>query len=128
VSNITQWGIDHINGHYRQAWGDDFVSLAGEDGITAEEIFAYTYAVLHDPVYRNDYRVDLLREFPRLPLYRDFHHWAEMGEKLLDLQSGSSPPSRIRWSDTTGRGLIRSGPSCGAERVAFVLLHSFISH
>ena len=88
VSNITQWGIDHINGHYRQEWGDKFQALAGEDGITAEEIFAYTYAVLHDPVYRHEYAVDLLREFPRLPLYRDFHHWAEVGQKLLDLHIG----------------------------------------
>ena len=85
VSNITQWGIDRINDHYRREWGDDFQSLAGEDGITAEEIFAYTYAVLHDPAYLHEYAVDLLREFPRLPLYPDFHHWAEMGQKLLDL-------------------------------------------
>ena len=88
VSNITRWGIDRINGHYRQEWGDDFSALAGPDGITAEQIFAYTYAVLHDPVYRHEYAVDLLREFPRLPLYRDFHHWAEMGQKLLDLHIG----------------------------------------
>ena len=32
--------------------------------------------------------MDLLREFPRLPLYRDFHQWVEMGEKLLDLHIG----------------------------------------
>ena len=88
VSNITQWGIDHINGHYRWEWGDDFQMLAGESGITAEEIFAYTYAVLHDPAYRHEYAVDLLREFPRLPLYPDFHHWAGMGQKLLDLHIG----------------------------------------
>ena len=88
VSNITQWGIDHINGHYRQEWGDDFKAQAGEDGITAEEIFAYTYAVLHDPAYRHEYALDLLREFPRLPLYPDFHHWTEMGQKLLDLHIG----------------------------------------
>ena len=88
VSNITRWGIGRINGHYRQEWGDNFQALAGEDGITAEEIFAYTYAVLHDPVYRHEYAVDLLREFPRLPLYRDFHHWVEMGQKLLDLHIG----------------------------------------
>ena len=62
--------------------------LAGEEGITAEQIFAYTYAVLHDPAYRQEYAVDLLREFPRLPLYRDFHHWAEMGQWLLDLHIG----------------------------------------
>ena len=88
MSNITQWGIDHINGHYRQEWGDDFQELAGEDGITAGEIFAYTYAVLHNPAYRHEYALDLLREFPRLPLYPDFHHWAEMGQKLLDLHIG----------------------------------------
>ena len=88
VSNITRWGIDRINGHYRREWGDDFQALAGEDGITAEQIFAYTYAVLHDPAYRHEYAVDLLREFPRLLLYRDFHHWAEMGQKLLDLHVG----------------------------------------
>ena len=88
VSNITQWGIDRINDHYRREWGKDFETLAGEEGITAEQIFAYTYAVLHDPAYRQEYAVDLLREFPRLPLYRDFHHWAEMGQWLLDLHIG----------------------------------------
>ena len=88
VSNITRWGIEHINGHYRQEWGDEFESLTGQYGITAEEIFAYTYAVLHNPAYRHEYAVDLLREFPRLPLYPDFHHWAKMGQKLLDLHIG----------------------------------------
>ena len=88
VSNITQWGIDRINGHYRREWGDGFQALAGEDGITAEDIFPYTYAVLHNPAYRHEYAVDLLREFPRLPLYPDFHHWAEMGQRLLDLHIG----------------------------------------
>ena len=88
VCNVTDWGIRQFNGHYRREWGDDFQALAGEDGITAEEIFAYTYAVLHDPAYRHEYAVDLLREFPRLPLYPDFHHWAKMGQKLLDLHIG----------------------------------------
>ena len=112
VSNITQWGIDRINGHYQREWGDDFQTLAGEDGITAEEIFAYTYAVLHDPVYRQEYAVDLLREFPRLPLYRDFHHWSEKGQKLLDLHIGVRVRrAPIPWISTTGRALIRSGPS-----------------
>ena len=88
VSNITEWGIRLINEHYRKEWGKDFDNVAGEDGITAEEIFAYTYAVLHDPVYRHDYSVDLLREFPRLPLYHDFNVWARMGQELLDLHIG----------------------------------------
>ena len=88
VCNITQWGIQHINDHYRREWAEEFEALAGPDGITAEDIFAYTYAVLHDPVYRHDYRVDLLREFPRLPLYHDFDHWVVMGRQLLDLHVG----------------------------------------
>ena len=87
VSNITEWGIRRINEHYRKEWGDYF-DTAYPDGITAEDIFAYTYAVLHDPVYRHDYRVDLLREFPRLPLYHDFDAWAKMGQELLDLHLG----------------------------------------
>ena len=87
VDNITEWGIQRINEHYRKEWGDYF-DTAYPDGITAEDIFAYTYAVLHDPVYRHDYRVDLLREFPRLPLYHDFDTWAKMGRELLDLHLG----------------------------------------
>ena len=87
VSNITEWGLRQINEHYREEWGAHFDDQY-PDGITAEDIFAYTYAVLHDPVYRHDYRVDLLREFPRLPLYHDFAAWAKMGRELLDLHLG----------------------------------------
>ena len=120
VSNVTLWGIDHINGHYRREWGDDFESLAGEEGITAEEIFAYTYAVLHDPVYRLEYALDLLREFPRLPLHRDFHHWAEMGQRLLDLHIGfeSVDPFPMERHDREGidprRAILRADKERGA--------------
>ena len=87
VSNITEWGIRRINDHYREEWGKDF-DKTYPDGIAAEEIFAYTYAVLHDPVYLYDYANDLLREFPRLPLYHEFDIWARMGRELLDLHIG----------------------------------------
>ena len=88
VSNITDWAIQRLNDHYRAEWGDDYARIAGDDGITAEDIFAYTYAVLHDPEYREKYAVDLLREFPRLPLYHDFDAWNRMGRELLDLHLG----------------------------------------
>ena len=119
VSNITQWGIDRINEHYRREWGDDFQARAGQYGITAEEIFAYTYGVLHDPAYRHEYAVDLLREFPRLPLYRDFHHWAEMGQKLLDLHIGfeSAEPYPLERHDREDvdpkRAMLRADKSGG---------------
>ncbi len=76
VSNITEWGLRQFREHY------------GDDAITAEDIFAYTYAALHNPAYREEYAVDLLREFPRLPLYPDFSQWAAMGQELLDLHIG----------------------------------------
>ena len=102
VSNITAWGLRQINDHYRREWGKDFEKVAGGDGITAEQIFAYTYAVLHDPVYRHDYAVDLRREFPRLPLYHDFDVWARMGQQLLDLHIGfeSAEPCPLEQQET----------------------------
>ena len=118
VSNITEWGIQLINEHYRKEWGDDFENVAGEDGITAEDIFAYTYAVLHDPVYRHDYAVDLLREFPRLPLYHDFDVWARMGRELLDLHIGfeSAEPYPLQRIDQEGeatRAILRADKERG---------------
>ena len=88
VSNITDWGLRRINEHYHKEFGEHFEEVVGGERITAEDVFAYTYAVLHDPVYRHDYRVDLLREFPRLPLYHDWDAWVKMGRELLDLHIG----------------------------------------
>ena len=88
VSNITDWGLRGINEHYRKEFGERFEEVVGGERITAEDVFAYTYAVLHDPVYRHDYAVDLLREFPRLPLYHDWDAWVKMGRELLDLHIG----------------------------------------
>ena len=69
VSNITKWGM-RINVPTGR-WG----TTHRDESITAEDIFAYTYAVLHDPEYRETYAVDLLREFPRLPFHDDFAAW-----------------------------------------------------
>ena len=120
VCNITDWGIRHINEHYRDDWGKDFQETY-PDGISAEEIFAYTYAVLHDPVYRHDYRVDLLREFPRLPLYHDFDIWARMGRELLDLhinfesaepypleRHDKAPPAKVAEDNWTPKARLRA--------------------
>ena len=90
LSNITSWGLRWFREHY------------GDDGISAEDIFAYTYSVLHDPAYRHKYRLDLLREFPRLPFYADFGAWARMGSQLIDLHVGfeSAEPYPLERVDT----------------------------
>lgn len=71
--NITDWGLDQFVTHYK------------DRTITKEDIFHYTYAVLHDPAYKKKYELNLKREFPRLPFYEDFRQWADWGKKLMDL-------------------------------------------
>ena len=73
VSNITEWGLRQFREHY------------SDEGISAEDIFAYTYAMLHDTAYRQHYDVDLRRDFPRVYFQDDFAWWAEQGRALLDL-------------------------------------------
>ena len=97
VSNITDWGINQFRAHYE------------DDDINAEQVFAYIYAVLHDPQYRKKYAADLLREFPRLPFYDDFEFWARSGQELLDLHIG--------FESVEPHGLKVEGQSGKAKRV-----------
>ena len=76
VSNITEWGLRQFREHY------------SDESISAGDVFAYTYGVLHDPVYRQKYAIDLLREFPRLPFYPQFWDWVKKGQELLELHTG----------------------------------------
>ena len=64
------------------------VPLPQGGGITKDAIFAYCYAVLHDPLYREKYALNLKREFPRIPFYPDFARWVAWGEALLALHIG----------------------------------------
>ena len=82
ISNITEWGLSQVRGRY------------SDNNITTEDIFAYTYAALHDPKYREAYAVDLLQGFPRLFLHDDFREWVRLGQELLNLHIGyeSAPP------------------------------------
>jgi predicted helicase len=63
-------------------------NIDGVPAVTKDAIFAYCYAVLHDPVYREKYALNLKRELPRIPFYEDFAKWAGWGQQLLDLHIG----------------------------------------
>ncbi|MGB3655356.1 MAG: type ISP restriction/modification enzyme, partial [Rivularia sp. (in: cyanobacteria)] len=73
IDNITDWGLEQFQNHYK------------DTSITKEDIFHYTYAVLHNPKYRQKYELNLKREFPRLPFYDDFFQWVNWGMLLMDL-------------------------------------------
>jgi predicted helicase len=73
IENITDWGLNQFQRHYN------------DPKITKEAIFHYTYAILHHPVYRTKYELNLKREFPRLLFYPDFQQWANWGKVLIKL-------------------------------------------
>jgi Type ISP C-terminal specificity domain len=90
--------------------------LGEELRITKDAIFAYCYAVLHDPAYREKYALNLKREFPRIPFYPDFAQWVAWGETLLKLHIGYEDvkPFKLTRVDTPApkrAAIPRSAPS-----------------
>jgi len=76
VDNIT----DAALAAYRKAYSDP--------PITKDDIFFYTYALLHSPEYRDGFAADLKKSLPRIPRVRDFRGFAAAGRKLSDLHLG----------------------------------------
>jgi predicted helicase len=81
VDNITGWGLEQFRAHYEKG-------STPERPISKSAIFHYVYGVLHDPIYREKYALNLSREFPRIPFHADFWRWAEWGERLMALHIG----------------------------------------
>ena len=111
IDNITDWALNK------------FVKEYGKKGVTKECIFHYVYAVLHDPLYRETYALNLKREFPRIPFYPDFARWAAWGEALMALHIGYEdiapwPVERIDTPGTRAAGthpkpILKSQPEGG---------------
>ena len=40
---------------------------------------------MHNPKYKEKYKLNLKREFPRLPFYQDFIKWVDWGKELMNL-------------------------------------------
>jgi predicted helicase len=79
VENITDWALEQFRKHYKEQH---------RRLITKEDIFHYVYGVLHDPIYRAKYGLNLKREFPRIPFYSNFWKWTEWGETLMSAHIG----------------------------------------
>ena len=103
--NITDWALDQFRKHYQPGRGKK------EEPITKEAIFHYVYAVLHDPVYREKYALNLRREFPRIPFYRDFWQWADWGKALMELHIGYEgvEPWKLKRTDVTDEKAKQAG-------------------
>ena len=94
VDNITDWALKQFKDAYGKPPSPSASPTPLPDGaslnraITKDAMFHYVYGVLHDPVYREKYAINLKREFPRIPFYPDFWAWAEWGERLMALHIG----------------------------------------
>ena len=72
--NITDYAIKEFQNKYK-------------DKATAENIFAYCHAVLSSPKYQKEYEENLKIDYPRIPLYKNFDRFVELGKRLIKLQT-----------------------------------------
>jgi predicted helicase len=112
TDNMTDWGLKQFRTHYQ------------DDSITKENIFHYTYAVLHHPAYREKYALNLKREFPRLPFYEDFHQWVAWGKQLMDLHLNYETVKKypLKRIDQKLTGNIPNKPKLKADKKAGQIL------
>ena len=72
--NITDYAIKEFQNKYK-------------DKATAENIFACCHAVLSSPKYQKEYEENLKIDYPRIPLYKNFDRFVELGKRLIKLQT-----------------------------------------
>lgn len=72
--NITEYGLILFQKHCKN------------DRINEEDVFYFTYAMFNDPKYEEEYRYNLRRHFPQIPLVSNgFFRWVEIGRELFNL-------------------------------------------
>ena len=76
VSNINPQALAQFQQHY------------ASDALTEDDLFYYTYGVLHSEQYRETFAADLQKQAARIPMaasLADFHAFADAGRQLADL-------------------------------------------
>lgn len=131
TDNITDWALKQFTTQYKGVEPSPPPSPSGRGGkagrkITKEAIFHYCYAVLHDPIYREKYALNLKREFPRIPFYADFWQWADWGAALMQLHIGyegvtpfalqrtDEPDTKARAAGPQPKAILRSDSAAGS--------------
>jgi predicted helicase len=100
LDNITDWALSQFTAHY----GPELI-------VTKDDIFAYTYAVLYDPSYRDAYALNLKEDNPRIPFYDEFPRWVAWGQRLLKLhiEYETVVPFKLKRIDTPNKAVRRTG-------------------
>lgn len=100
-SNITKYGLELFCKHYKNKKIND------------EDIFYYVYAMFSDPKYEENYRYNLQRSSPRIPLAQNFEKLSEIGRKLFDLH--------CNFNDVKEYGLKRTDKIAKKNKVRLLL-------
>ena len=79
IDNITDWAERKFREHY-----------GAKAGVSKDAIFAYVYAALHDPVWRETYAINLKRGVPAHPLSRRLPALGRLGA------AAARPARRLR--------------------------------
>ncbi|MEU6024356.1 DEAD/DEAH box helicase [Micromonospora sp. NPDC047134] len=66
----------------------DYRETYSDQSIAKDDIFYYSYGLLHSPEYRKRFAADLKKSLPRIPKVADFRGYVEAGRKLGDLHVG----------------------------------------
>ncbi|WP_211257154.1 DEAD/DEAH box helicase [Streptomyces megasporus] len=106
VDNVTDAALTD----YRKAYTGS--------AITKDDIFYYTYGLLHSSEYRERFAADLKKSLPRIPKVRDFQGFAEAGRKLADLHLGYEQAEPYKGIVETVTGDASATPPSELYRVA----------
>ncbi len=59
-----------------------FRETYADDGISKEDLFYYTYGLLHSPEYKTRFEADLKKQLPRIPFAGNFWAFSKAGREL----------------------------------------------
>lgn len=125
ASDVDDWGYrridnitDAIHTEYQSAFGNQ---------VSKDDIFYYTYGLLHSPQYRETYAADLKRMLPRIPppaTREKFRIFSKAGRRLADLHVNYETVelycthSRKRFEVLLNKAIVNYGvsPKCDGDR------------
>jgi predicted helicase len=93
--NITDWALREFRDHYN------------DRSISKWDIFHYVYSILHHPLYRERFALNLRKEIPSIPLAKDFCRCCDIGCSLtqLHLTYEQAEPHELEWQEKPGEPL-----------------------
>lgn len=110
IENITDWGLNQ------------FIKQYGKKGVTKETIFQYVYGILNNPFYRKKYELNLKRELPRIPFYKDFVKWSGWGKALMDLHINYEGLKPFALKETSAKDLKEPKTKLKADKERGVII------